>query len=194
MEKTIQGEKEKVDQAVKPILKDYKATQLKKMQPESQKFRSPLPSKQITFAKKGFNLETASPFDVDLNSQEKTNRQPQQVGTSRMKVNADARKISGSPMNQIPTKAGDSSRPHPNLDKIKQTSNAKAEHQAIVGNKGLSNRSQVTGSYSERNQKSATVTSHYLAHEKQATPNKGFISGNKVKFFTNRTPQSSQEI
>lgn len=193
LERITQDEKEKIDQAVKPILQEHEATQLKEMQSKWQKFKSPLPSKRISFAKQGFNLETSSPFDITLDSQEKTNRLPKQVITPRKKVNSDSNKT-GLPINQKPNKTGDSSRSHSNLDEAKHAS-AKTGRQVIVCNNGLSNRSQVTGSYIDKNQKPTTVTSHDLAHEKQAAANKGIASGIRTnKFLSNKMSQSSQEI
>lgn len=69
-------ERDKVDLAVKPVLKNYEETQVKKMESEWEQFKSPAQNKRIQFAKKGKNLETASPFDVVLDSQEKTNQFP----------------------------------------------------------------------------------------------------------------------
>jgi len=74
-----QEEENKVELAVKPVLEDYEKSQLKKLESEWQKFKSPQPSRRIQFATKGKNLETASPFDVVLDSQEKTNRQPKSI-------------------------------------------------------------------------------------------------------------------
>merc|ERR1719510_608471 len=84
LEKLAQEETAKVERTVKPLLQDYKETQRKKMESELQSFKSPKSTKKIQFAPKGSNLETASPFDVVYDSQEKTNRQPRQITPSKM--------------------------------------------------------------------------------------------------------------
>jgi len=49
------------------------------MELELEQFKSPAQSKKIQFALKGKNLETASPFDVVLDSQERTNQFPKPI-------------------------------------------------------------------------------------------------------------------
>lgn len=79
LEKLKADEERKVDLAVSPVLEDYEKTKLAELESAWKPFKSPPTSRRIQFSTKGLNLETASPFDIVLDSQDKTNKEPRRL-------------------------------------------------------------------------------------------------------------------
>jgi len=96
LERVRTEEKKKIENAVEPVLRSYEERrvaeveaqwqkELKELEKSQSNFLSPARSKKIQFSTKGRNLETSSPFDVILDSQDKTNRPPKLVAFNKQK-------------------------------------------------------------------------------------------------------------
>merc|ERR1719295_627329 len=89
LERVRVEEKKKIVNAVEPVLRSYEERRVKEVEAQWQKelkdleksqssFMSPT-RRKIQFSTKGRNLETSSPFEVILDSQDKTNRPPKLI-------------------------------------------------------------------------------------------------------------------
>merc|ERR1712133_197365 len=96
LERIRTEEKKKIENAVEPVLRSYEEKRVTEVEAQWQKelkdleksqssFLSPTRSKKIQFSTKGRNLETSSPFDVILDSQDKTNRPPKLIAFNKQK-------------------------------------------------------------------------------------------------------------
>jgi len=83
LERVNREEKNKIENAVEPVLRNYEDRRSKEVEKQWQeelananKILSPAERKKVQFSTKGVNLETSSPIVINLDSQDKTNRPP----------------------------------------------------------------------------------------------------------------------